>query len=109
MAFTTTRDRRADRWRTIACLVGRHRRGHHLSIFCAAGSIAQVKTPAKSQFKAPPRRPPRSPTDTQADQLNEKWLSEFNKADKPATARQGRRPRQGRGDHSASRKARRRA
>ena len=86
MAFTTTRDRRADRWRTMRALLAATVTVTTLSIFCAAGSIAQVKAPAKSQFKAPSKAAAKSPTDTQADQLNEKWLSEFNKADKPATA-----------------------
>src|SRR5216684_6368673 len=86
MAFTTTRDRRADRWRTMRALLAATVTVTTLSIFCAAGSIAQVKAPSKSQFKAPSKAAAKSPTDTQADQLNEKWLSEFNKADKPATA-----------------------
>jgi murein DD-endopeptidase MepM/ murein hydrolase activator NlpD len=86
MAFTTTRDRRADRWRTMRALLAAAVTVTTLSIFCAAGSIAQVKAPAKSQFKAPSKAAAKSPTDTQADQLNEKWLSEFNKTDKPATA-----------------------
>ena len=33
-----------------------------------------------------PKAAANPPTDSQADQLNEKWLSEFNKADKPAAA-----------------------
>jgi murein DD-endopeptidase MepM/ murein hydrolase activator NlpD len=85
MAFTTTRDRRADRWRTMRALLAATVTVTTLSIFCAAASIAQVKAPARSQFKAPPKAAAKSPTDTQADQLNEKWLSEFNKADRPAT------------------------
>jgi murein DD-endopeptidase MepM/ murein hydrolase activator NlpD len=84
MAFTTTRDKRADRWRTMRALLAAAVTVTTLSIFCAAGSIAQVKAPAKSQFKAPPRADAKSPTDNQADQLNEKWLSEFNKADQSA-------------------------
>src|SRR5216684_4458386 len=87
MAFTTTRDRSADRWRTMRALLAATVTVTTLSIFCAAGSIAQVKAPSKSQFKAPSKAAAKSPTDTQADQLNEKWLSEFNKteADKAAT------------------------
>src|SRR5689334_2402960 len=84
MAFTTTRDKRADRWRTMRALLAATVTVTTLSIFCAAGSIAQVKAPARSQFKSPPKAAAKSPTDTQADQLNEKWLSEFNKADKAA-------------------------
>src|SRR5262249_11326358 len=37
---------------------------------------AQVKAPAKSQLKAPAHANAASPTDNQADQLNEKWLKE---------------------------------
>src|SRR6266851_2123436 len=86
MAFTTTRNKRADRWRTMRALLAATVTVTTLSIFCAAASIAQVKAPTRSQLKAPPKAAAKSPTDTQADQLNEKWLSEFNKADKPATA-----------------------
>jgi murein DD-endopeptidase MepM/ murein hydrolase activator NlpD len=86
MALPTTRDRRADRWRTMRALLAATVTVTTLGIFCAAGSIAQVKAPAKSQFKAPSKAAAKSPTDTQADQLNEKWLSEFNKADKPAAS-----------------------
>src|SRR5260221_6669626 len=82
MAFTTTRDKRADRWRTMRGLMAATVAVTTLNLFCAVDSIAQVKAPAKSQFRAPPK----SPTDSQADQLNEKWLSEFNKTDKSATA-----------------------
>jgi murein DD-endopeptidase MepM/ murein hydrolase activator NlpD len=82
MAFTTTRDKRADRWRTMRALLAATVTVTTLSIFCAAGSIAQVKAPSKSQFKAPSKAAAKSPTDTEADQLNEKWLSEFNKTDK---------------------------
>jgi len=49
-----------------------------------ASSMAQVKAPAKSQFRGQPKAAAPSPTDNQADQLNEKWLSEFNKSEKPA-------------------------
>jgi murein DD-endopeptidase MepM/ murein hydrolase activator NlpD len=80
MAFTTTRETRADRWRTMRALMAATVAVSTLSIFCAVDSIAQVKAPARSQFKGPQK----APTDSQADQLNEKWLSEFNKTDKPA-------------------------
>jgi murein DD-endopeptidase MepM/ murein hydrolase activator NlpD len=80
MAFTTTREKRADRWRTMRALMAATVAVTTLHLFCAVDAIAQVKAPARSQFKAPQK----SPTDSQADQLNEKWLSEFNKTDKPA-------------------------
>ncbi len=86
MAFTTTRNRRADRWRTMRALVAATVTVTILGIFCSAGSIAQVKAPAKNQFRAQPKAAAPSPTDNQADQLNEKWLSEFNKSDKAAAS-----------------------
>jgi murein DD-endopeptidase MepM/ murein hydrolase activator NlpD len=85
MAFTTTRDRRADRRRPMSSLLVATFAITTLSLFLSAGSMAQVKAPAKSQFRhQPTKAAPKSPTDTEADQLNEKWLSEFNKAEKPA-------------------------
>jgi murein DD-endopeptidase MepM/ murein hydrolase activator NlpD len=86
MAFTTTRDKRADRWRTMCALLVATVTVTTLSIFLTAGSMAQVKAPAKSQFKTQSKAQANPPTDSQADQLNEKWLSEFNKTDKPAPA-----------------------
>jgi murein DD-endopeptidase MepM/ murein hydrolase activator NlpD len=41
----------------------------------SAPAVAQVKAPAKSHLKAP-AKPAASPTDNQADQLNEQWLKE---------------------------------
>src|SRR6185369_9311428 len=75
-----------DRWRTMRGLLVAAVTVTTLGIFCTTGSMAQVKAPAKSQFKTQPKAAAKSPTDTEADQLNEKWLSEFNKADKPAAA-----------------------
>ena len=86
MAFTTTREMRADRWRTMRGLLVATVTVTTLSVFSTTSSIAQVKAPAKSQFRTQPKAAAPSPTDSQADQLNEKWLSEFNKADKPAAA-----------------------
>jgi len=58
-----------------------------LGMLSASIAVAQVKAPNKQQLKAQPRKAqfaPKaeasSPTDHQADELNEKWLSEFNKA-----------------------------
>ena len=51
MAFTTTRDKRADRWRTMRGLLVATVTVTTLSIFLTAGSMAQVKAPAKSQFR----------------------------------------------------------
>jgi len=75
MAFTTTRDKRADRWRTMRALLAATVTVTTLSVFCTVGSMAQVKAPAKSQFKAPSKANAKSPTDNQADQLNEKIRS----------------------------------
>ncbi len=86
MAFTTTRDKRADRWRTMRGLLVATVTVTTLSIVFTANSMAQVKAPAKSQFKSQTKAPPANPTDNQADQLNEKWLSEFNKTDQPTAA-----------------------
>ncbi len=85
MALTTTRTERADRWRAIRGLLVAAVTVTTLSIFITAGSMAQVKAPAKSQFRAKAAKSLASPTDTQADQLNEKWLSEFNKQATPDT------------------------
>lgn len=92
MAFSTTRGQRNDCRRATRTLVTAVLATALLQIFIVNPSVAQVTPPAKKHFKAAPR--PRSdqasPSDTQADQLNDKWLSEFNKsaadkagADKP--------------------------
>src|SRR4051812_8270005 len=92
MATTTTRGKRGDRPRTMLAFLA-------VIAVSAAGLLAvpaadaQVKAPSKSQLKAqhararaPTAKP--SPTDNQAEQLNEKWLNEFKKenAEKRATA-----------------------
>jgi murein DD-endopeptidase MepM/ murein hydrolase activator NlpD len=82
MAFTTTRDMRAHRWRTLRGLVAATVAVSTLQVFCATGSIAQVKAPNKSQLRAP--KP--TPHDSQADQLNAKWLSEHNQQEQAAPA-----------------------
>ena len=82
MAFTTTRDMRADRWRTLCGLVAATVAVSTLQLFCATGSIAQVKAPTKSQLRA--SKP--TPHDSQADQLNAKWLSEHNQQEQAAAA-----------------------
>jgi len=83
MAYTTTRGERADRSRTIrTCLALTAIATFGLS----APVAAQVKAPSKNQLKAPAKSAAPSPTDNQADQLNEKWLSEHNKAESAAAA-----------------------
>src|SRR5204863_5447764 len=92
MATTTTRGERGDRPRTmhafLAAIVV-----SAVGFLAIPGADAQVKAPSKSHLKASSRSSANkpSPTDNQAEQLNEKWLNEFNKekaesADKPAGA-----------------------
>jgi murein DD-endopeptidase MepM/ murein hydrolase activator NlpD len=89
MAYTTTRALRADRSRLGHAFLA----AVAISSFAALSlpAVAQVKAPSKSQLKAPAHAAPATPTDNQADQLNEKWLSDFNKtatnpSASPATA-----------------------
>jgi murein DD-endopeptidase MepM/ murein hydrolase activator NlpD len=74
MAYTTTRAERADRSRTMRALLA----AAALTTFglLSAPTVAQVKAPAKSQLKAPSHANAPSPTDNQADRLNEQWLKE---------------------------------
>ena len=53
MASTTTRDERAQRWRTVRTLMTATLAVSTFQLFCAAGAIAQVKAPSKNQLKAP--------------------------------------------------------
>lgn len=53
MASTTTRDERAQRWRTVRTLVTATLAVSTFQLFCAAGAMAQVKAPSKNQLKAP--------------------------------------------------------
>ncbi len=75
MAYTTTRAERADRSRMVRAFLA----AAVLTTFGLASlpAVAQVKAPAKSHLKAP-AKPAGSPTDNQADQLNEQWLKEHN-------------------------------
>ncbi|CAN5647938.1 hypothetical protein BH10PSE6_BH10PSE6_20100 [soil metagenome] len=88
MATTTTREQRGDRPQMMRAFLAVTVAVSTFGIFAAASAIAQVKAPNKQQFKPGPRaaaaKP--SPTDSQADQLNEKWLSEFNKEKAEAAA-----------------------
>jgi murein DD-endopeptidase MepM/ murein hydrolase activator NlpD len=94
MAISTTRLMRADRWHTLRVLAAAVATVSILQIMAPTASMAQGPAPAKSQLrvvhpKAKPHVNPAnavSPTDMEADQLNEKWLSDFNKTDKPAEA-----------------------
>jgi murein DD-endopeptidase MepM/ murein hydrolase activator NlpD len=88
MATTTTREQRGDRPQIMRAFLAVTVAVSTLGIFATTNAIAQVKAPSKQQFKPGPRaaaaKP--SPTDSQADQLNEKWLSEFNKEKAEAAA-----------------------
>lgn len=90
MAITTTRKKRGDRPQLNRAFLAVTVAVSTLGLFAAASAIAQVKAPSKQQLKPGPRaaaaKP--APTDNQADQLNEKWLNEFNKekAEAPSAA-----------------------
>ena len=53
MAFKTTRDQRAQRWRIVPSLFAATVAFSAFQIVCAPGSMAQVKAPNKSHLKAP--------------------------------------------------------
>src|SRR3954465_14480193 len=56
MASTTTRDERAQRWRTVRTLAAATLAVS--ALFYASGSIAQVKAPNKNQLRAPAKAAP---------------------------------------------------
>ncbi|MBX9943970.1 MAG: M23 family metallopeptidase [Reyranella sp.] len=58
MAFLKTRDQRAQRWRTVRGLVAATFAASAFQLFCAAGSMAQVKAPSKNQLRAPAKAAP---------------------------------------------------
>ena len=55
MAFLTTRDQRAQRWRIARTLAAATVAITTFQLLCAAGSMAQVKAPNKNYLKAPAR------------------------------------------------------
>lgn len=63
MASKTTRDERAQRWRTVRTLVAATLAVSVFQLFCAAGSMAQVKAPAKNHLRAPAKAAPVAPND----------------------------------------------
>lgn len=90
MAITTTRAERADRWRVMRALTAAAVTVSILQIFAPMAAMAQVAVPSKKQvsrtiYKAAPQEQA-SPTDKEADKLNERWLADFNKSDKSAAA-----------------------
>lgn len=52
MAFSTTRDQRAQRWRTVRNLIAATIALTSLQLLCAAEPMAQVKAPSKNHLKA---------------------------------------------------------
>ncbi|MDP2378559.1 M23 family metallopeptidase [Reyranella sp.] len=54
----TTRDERAQRWRTVRTFVAATLAVSMLQLFCAPGLIAQVKAPSKKQLRAPAKAVP---------------------------------------------------
>src|SRR5476651_1519797 len=93
MAITTTRTPRADRWGGWRAVVAASVAVSMLQMFAPTASIAQVAAqvaaPKKpqQQLRTQPKAKAAnavSATDMEADNLNEKWLSDFNKTDKPA-------------------------
>ena len=53
MAFKTTRDQRAQRWRIVPSLIVATFAFSACQFVCASGSMAQIKAPNKNQLKAP--------------------------------------------------------
>jgi len=94
MAITTTREQRGDRPQMMRAFLAVSVAVSTLGLFAATSAMAQVKAPSKSQFKTGPRAAAVSPSpgDNQADQLNEKWLSEFNKEKAETTAASAAKP-----------------
>ncbi|WP_421997516.1 M23 family metallopeptidase [Reyranella sp.] len=58
MAFTTTQDHRAPRWRIVPSLLATTFALSALQFVCAAGSMAQVKAPSKHHLKSSSRAQP---------------------------------------------------
>src|SRR5262249_52410732 len=65
MAFTTTRDQRAQRWRIVRNLIAATTAIASLQLLCAAGPMAQVKAPSKNHLKAPAHAPAASSEEIQ--------------------------------------------
>ena len=82
MAWTTTREGRAGRWRSVGIFAIA---AVSLSTFLTVAAEAQVKPPAKPNFRATKAAPKPDPQDSHADELNAKWLSEHNKGETKET------------------------
>lgn len=86
MAWHTTREGRAVHWRSVGMFAVA---AISLSGFLAVAAEAQVKPPAKPNFRAAKAAPNADPQDTNADELNSKWLNEHNKAAEPKDPKEG--------------------
>ena len=71
MAFKTTRDQRAQRWRIVPSLIIATFAFSALQIVCVSGSMAQVKAPNKNHLKAAPRAAAASSEDIQPFAIGE--------------------------------------
>ena len=78
MACTTTREQRAGRWRIVNVLATAGVAIAALQFVVVPGVLAQVKAPTKQQLRGFSNKPAQKadPTDSHADQLNAKWLSD---------------------------------
>ena len=63
MAFKTTRDQRAQRWRIVPNLIAATFAFSACQFVCASGSMAQVKAPNKNHLKAPTKSTSTAPSE----------------------------------------------
>ena len=63
MAFKTTRDQRAQRWRIVPNLIAATFAFSACQFACASGSMAQIKAPNKNHLKAPTKSTSAAPSE----------------------------------------------
>jgi murein DD-endopeptidase MepM/ murein hydrolase activator NlpD len=63
MAFKTTRDQRAQRWRIVPSLIAATFAFSACQFVCASGSMAQMKAPNKNHLKAPTKSTSTAPSE----------------------------------------------
>ena len=63
MAFKTTRDQRAQRWRIVPNLIAATFAFYACQFVCASGSMAQIKAPNKNHLKAPTKSTSTAPSE----------------------------------------------
>jgi murein DD-endopeptidase MepM/ murein hydrolase activator NlpD len=63
MAFKTTRDQRAQRWRIVPNLIAATFAFSACQFVCASGSMAQIKAPNKNRLKAPTKSTSTAPSE----------------------------------------------